>query len=232
MARDNLLQIFVWSGTMGPSKFKERKNFFCWFTALTQDCKAINHEHPPSDWIVMSNFCPSRLLTDISLSSKNFRTSPRNAVKFCYKIPWLKEDHAMMRFRISELLTFTTSECCWWPFLGTESGLIAQRARRPRQWHADKLPGLRLSAGLMAHPTPLPGSVCSPAPRAQSSPKHRHSLTPSFIHRLENSIYLYKERLVCPPVPTLFQSTLFLQKVPLECIRLDSMAADIIPHPQ
>ena len=46
-------------------------------------------------------------------------------------------------------------------------------------------PGPRLSAGSMAHPTPLPGqpgSVCSAAPPAQPSPEHGQAFTHSALH--------------------------------------------------
>ena len=59
---------------------------------------------------------------------------------------------------------------------------FSRRARRPSRCHADKLPGPRLSAGLIAHQTPLPGFACSAAPRAQSSPKHRQTFTHSIFH--------------------------------------------------
>ena len=45
---------------------------------------------------------------------------------------------------------------------------VAQRARRPSRCHTDRLPGLLLSAGLMAHQIPLPGLVCPSAQLAQS----------------------------------------------------------------
>ena len=60
---------------------------------------------------------------------------------------------------------------------------FARRARGPSRCHSDRLPGLRFSAGLMAYQTPLPGLVCSTAPLAESSPKHRHSSTQSFTYR-------------------------------------------------
>ena len=58
-----------------------------------------------------------------------------------------------------------------WPAGATLEGspaYVARRARGRSRCHAERLPGLLLSEGLMANKTPLPGLVCSAAPLAQS----------------------------------------------------------------
>ena len=66
---------------------------------------------------------------------------------------------------------------------------FARRGRVPSRCHADRILSLRLSAGLMAHQTPLPGLVSSAAPLALSSPKHTftHSIfTHSIFHSMDS----------------------------------------------
>ena len=63
---------------------------------------------------------------------------------------------------------------------------LALQARGP-SWCPDRLRGVWLSMSLMTHLTTLWGLLCSVGPLAQLSPKvpkHRHSLTKPFTHRL------------------------------------------------
>ena len=75
----------------------------------------------------------------------------------------------------------------------------------------------------MAHPTPLPGLLCSAGPLAQSSPKHRHSLTQSLSDRLQN---VCPQSLVVRPVATLAA----ISPVKLHNTRLRSGAAAAAPR--
>ena len=71
-----------------------------------------------------------------------------------------------------------------WPSWRDTGACFARRAWVPSPCHADRLPGLLLSAGWMALQTPHPGLVCWAAQLAQSSPSTpgTHSPTQSFTH--------------------------------------------------
>ena len=83
---------------------------------------------------------------------------------------------------------------------------FALRARMPSRYHTDRLPGLWLPAGLMAHQTPLAGLVCSAATPAQSSPKHRHLPSPPFTHSPPDVRPSFARSLVPTPFKTVDQN--------------------------
>ena len=102
---------------------------------------------------------------------------------------------------------------------GNGTGGVPNSALRPSWCGTGGPPGLRRPASSKAQPVPcgqtawskalsgldgppLPGLVCSAAPLAQSSPKHRHSPTLSLIHRPPNVRPSYARSLVPTPSET------------------------------
>ena len=104
-----------------------------------------------------------------------------------------------------------TASLCWpsGPAGVALEGCLAcfvRRARGRSRCHADRLPALLLSAGLMALQTPQPGLFCSAATLAQSSANHTQSPTLSFTYWPLDVRPSYALSLVPTPSKTVDQS--------------------------
>ena len=169
------------SGTGGaPAAAAERLR--CW-TASPYIC-ALAH----ACLYVVSKCAPTRYVPSTSLSLAGWRAGVRGKEV----LELLPQSPALEATQTSQVLSGWT-ETTWPASLGWPSGpagatlegrlaCFARRARGPSRCHADRLPGLRLSAGLMAHPTPIPGLLCPAAPLAQSALKYTHSPPQSLTH--------------------------------------------------